>query len=67
MSKWYTIQGAKYFSYAVEVADNETEKDAVEAAFSLGETLDEYEVVQVHGTFIDSAKRHADEVFPLED
>lgn len=65
MSKWYTIQGAKYYSYAVEVQDHETEKDAVEAAFSLGETLDEYEVGIAE--YPESDKRHADEVFPLED
>lgn len=64
MSKWYTIQGAKYYSYAVEVRDDENEEDAVEAAFSLGETLDEYEIELAYS--VESAKRHADEVFPLE-
>lgn len=67
MSKWFEIQGAKYFTYVVEVEDNEDQEAAVEAAFSLGESLDEYEVTSLKGSFLRAAKDHADEVFPLED
>ena len=68
MSKWYEVTVTQVVVFVVEVEDHEGEDEAYE--YALGETTNQgeksAEAILVKGDRLETAKRHADDVAPLE-
>ena len=72
MSKWYEVTVTAFKTLVIEVDDSEGVEEANEIAmseaFSFCQNLEADEARLIApGNALDSAKRHADEVFPLEE
>jgi hypothetical protein len=67
MSKWYEVKMTIVKVFAIEVSDDEGEEEAYNVATGECSDADEMEATMISDpNMIDSVRRHADEVFSLE-